>query len=141
MIPKSKRHGAAVGLHEEVAAVQVAVEHAVDQRAFEGRDEPGLQQRVGVDARRVHRFHVVEREAAHALHHQHATRHERGVRAGHDDAALLGACQHVGDVEHVLRLEPEVELLDHRLREQLDERRRVRERGDRDATDQARCEP
>ena len=33
------------------------------------------------------------------------------------------------DVEHVLRLEPEVELLDDRLGEQLDQRRRVGERG------------
>ncbi len=46
-----------------------------------------------------------------------------------------------GDVEHVLGFEPEVELFDDRLREQLDERRRVGERGDRDAADEARREP
>ena len=39
------------------------------------------------------------------------------------------------------RFEAEVELLDDRLREQLDERGRVRERGDRDAADEARREP
>ena len=49
--------------------------------------------------------------------------------------------EHAGDVEHVLGLEAEVELLDDRLGEQLDQRRRVGERGDRDAADQARREP
>ena len=39
------------------------------------------------------------------------------------------------------RFEPEVELLDDRLREQLDQRGRVRERGDRDAADEVRREP
>ena len=135
VMPEVEQRGAAVGLHDEVAAVQVAVEHAVDQRAFERRDEAGLQQRVGVDAGRVHRLDVVEREAAQPLHHEHAPRDHRGVRARHDDPALVGAGEHVGDVEHVLGLEPEVELLDHRLREQLDERRRVGERGDGDAAD------
>ena len=59
-----EQRGAAVGLHDEVAAVQVAVEDAVDQRALERRDEAGLQQRVGVDPGRVHRLDVVEGEAA-----------------------------------------------------------------------------
>ena len=115
--------------------MQVAVEHAVDQRALERRDQPGLQQRVGVDAGGVHRLDVVEREAAQPLHHQHAPGDQRRVRAGHDDPALVGPGEHVRDVEHVLGLEPEVELLDDRLREQLDQRRRVGERGDGDAAD------
>ena len=84
-----EQRGAAVGLHDEVAAVQVAVEDAVDHRALERRDEPRLQERVRVDAGRVHRLDVVEREPVEALHHQDALGDERGVRAGHDDPALL----------------------------------------------------
>ena len=61
------------------------------------------------------------------------------MRPGHDVAALAELGQHAGDVEHVLGFEPEVELLGDRLREQLDERRRVGERGDRDAADQVRA--
>ena len=85
-----EQRGAAVGLHDEVAAVQVAVEDAVDQRTLERRDEAGLEQRVGVDAGAVHRLDVFEREAAQPLHHEHAPRDHRRVRARHDDAALLG---------------------------------------------------
>ena len=53
----------------------------------------------------------------------------------------LGLGEDVGDVEHVLGLEAEVELLDDRLREQLHQRRRVGERGDGDAADEAGREP
>ena len=49
--------------------------------------------------------------------------------------------EHRGDVEHVGRLDAEVELLDDRLGEQLDERRRVGQRGDRDAPDEVRRQP
>ena len=75
------------------------------------------------------------------LHHQHAARDERGVRAGDDVAALAEVGQHPGDVEHVLGLEAEVELLGDRLGEQLDEGGRVGQRGDRDAPDEVRGEP
>ena len=68
-----------------------------------------------------------------SLHDEHPAGDERGVRAGHDDGALAGLGQDAGDVEHVLGLEPEVELLHDRLGEQLDQRRRVGEGGDRDA--------
>ena len=64
-----------------------------------------------------------------------------GCGRGHDRVAHAGVGQHRGDVEHVLGFEPEVELLDDRLREQLDERRRVGERRDRDAPDHAGREP
>ena len=47
----------------------------------------------------------------------------------------------VGDVEHVLRFEAEVELLDDGLREQLHEGRRIGEGGDRDAADEMGGEP
>ncbi len=136
-----EQRGAAVGLHHQVPAVQVAVEDAIDHRAFERRDQAGLQQRVGVDAGRVHGLDVVEREAAETFHDQDPFGHERGVRPGHDDAALFRLRQHVRDVEHVLRLEPEVELLDNRLREQFDQRRRVGQGGDRNAADEPGREP
>ena len=74
------QHGAAVGLHHQVAAVQVAVEDAVEHRAFHERDEPGVQHRLGVDAGVVHRRHVVPRDAVEPLHHEHAPRDERRVR-------------------------------------------------------------
>ena len=64
-----------------------------------------------------------------------------GCGRGHDRGALVGLGEHARDVEHVLGLEAEVELLDDRLREQLDERGRVGERGDRDPADEARREP
>ncbi len=136
-----EQRGAPIGLHEQVAAVQVAVEDAVDHRPLHEGDHPGADHRGGVDAGATHALDVVEREAGQPLHHQHAPRHEAGVRARHDVAALTELREHPRDVEHVLRFEPEVELLGDRLREQLDERRRVGERGDRDAADQMRREP
>ena len=80
-------HGAAVGLHHQVAAVQVAVEDAVQHRAFHEPDEPGVQHRLGVDAGVVHRGDVVPRDAAQALHHEHAPRHQcAGAGAGTSSA-------------------------------------------------------
>ena len=63
------------------------------------------------------------------------------MRPGNDRRALFGLREDERDVEHVLRFETEVELLDDRLREQLDQRGRVGERGDRDAPDEMRREP
>ena len=54
---------------------------------------------------------------------------------------LLRLREDVRDVEHVLRFESEVELFDDRLREQLDQRRRICERRHRDATHQPGREP
>ena len=64
-----------------------------------------------------------------------------GCGRGTTIAPLPGLGEHRGDVEHALGLEPEVELLCDRLGEQLDQRRRVRERGDRDPTDEERSQP
>ena len=64
-----------------------------------------------------------------------------GCGRGIDVAALAEQRERVRDVEHVVGLEAEVELLGDRLREQLDERGRVRERGDRDAPDEVRRDP
>ena len=121
--------------------MQVAVEDAVEHGPFGKGDEARTQERVGVDACFVHRLDVVEGEAAQPLHHQHAAGHEGRVRPGHDDRALVGERKDVRDVEHVLGLETEVELLDDGLGEELDDRRRVGEGGDRDPADELGRQP
>ena len=55
--------------------------------------------------------------------------------------ALAQLGERLRHVEHVLRLDAEVELLGDRLGEQLDEGRRVGQRRDRDPTDRERREP
>ena len=89
----------------------------------------------------LHAGHVVELEAVQALHHEHPPGDQRRVRAGHDVAVLAELVEHARDVEHVGGLEAEVELLDDRVGEQLDQRRRVGEGGDRDPADEVRREP
>ena len=124
------------GQDEQVSPVEVAVEDAVHHGALEEPDHAAPHDRLGVDAGRPHALDVGEVEPAEAFHHQHATRHQGGVGAGDDEVALteLGECH--GDVDHVLRLEAEVELLDDRLGEELDERRQVGERGHGNPADQ-----
>ena len=85
--------------------------------------------------------HVGEVEAVHPLHHQHATGHQRGVGSGDDEVALSELGERGGDVEHVLRLEAEVELLHDGLGEELDQRRGIGQRGDREAAHQMRGQP
>ena len=131
----------AVGHDEEVAAVQVAVEHAVEDGALEERHHAGAHDGRGVDAGRLHARDVVEAEAVEALHHQDTPGDEGGVGAGDHDGALVALGEDARDVEHVLGFEAEVELLDDGLREQLDQRGRVGQRGDRDAADQHGCDP
>ena len=76
------------------------------------------------------------------LHHQHPAGHQRRVRAGHDVARAGRARRSTAATSSMFgRLEAEVELLDDRLGEQLDQRRRVGQRGDRDASDEVRREP
>ena len=64
-----------------------------------------------------------------------------GMWARHDVAGLAELAQHRRDVEHVGGLDAEVELLDDGVGEQLDERRRVGQGGDRDAADEVRRQP
>ena len=63
------------------------------------------------------------------------------MRARHHEVALSERGERHGHVEHVLGFESEVELLGDGLREQLDERRRVGQRGHRDPPDQVRGQP
>ncbi len=140
-MPKSSSAVRPSGQHEEVAAVEVAVEEAVDHRPLHEGDHAGADDLLGVDAGVAHSDDIVELEARQPLHHEHPAGHQAGVRAGHDVAPLPELGQHLGDVEHVGRLEPEVQLLDDRLREQLHQRRRVGQRGDRDPSDQVGRQP
>ena len=132
---------ASVGQHEQVAAVQVAVEDAVDQRALHEGDHPGADHGLGVDPGVAHPGDVVEAEPGDPLHHEDPAGHELGMGARDHVAVLAEVAQDGGDVEHVGRFHAEVELLDDRLGEQLDEGGRVGQRGDRDATDEVGCEP
>ena len=139
--PEVEEGDAAVELHEQVAPVQVSVEHPVEQRPFEEGDQRGVQDGLGVDPRGADRIGVAPRKPFEAFHDQHAPRHQGRMGTGDDDGVLARVGQHAGDVEHVLGLEAEVELLHDRLCEQLDEGRRVGEGGDRDAAHQQRGEP
>ena len=131
----------AVGPDEQVAAVEVAVEHAEEDGALEEADHQGPHHRGGVDAGGLHAGHVVEGEPAEPLHHQDPAGDELRVGPGHDHRALVGGGQDAGDVEHVVGFEAEVELLDDGLGEQLDQRRRVGQGGDRDPADEVRGDP
>ena len=102
---------------------------------------PGAHDGLGVDPGAAHAGHVVEAEPVEPLHHQHPGRDEGGVGAGDHVAPLAELGERAGDVEHVLGLEPEVELLGDGLGEQLDQGRRVGERGDGDAADQLGRQP
>jgi len=133
--------GASVPHHEEVAAVQVAVEHAVHQRALHEGHHAGAHDGDRVDARLAHARRVVELEALESLHHEHAARDELGVRARHHVSVLAELAQDARDLDHVVGLHAEVELLDDRLGEELDERGGIGERRDLDAPDQVRREP
>jgi hypothetical protein len=127
--------------HEQVAAVKVAVEDAVDHRALEERDQQGAHQLVGVDPGAVHPLDVLVLEPVETLHHEHPSRDQLRMRSRHDDDRLASFAQQPGDVEHVLRFQPEVQLLDDGLGEQLDEGRRIAECRHRDASHQERRDP
>ena len=136
-----EQRGLAVLLNEEVPAVQVAVEDAVDHRAFHERDHSGADHGLGIDTGFLHADHVVELEPAESLHHEHSSGDERGVWARNHVAVLLEFLQHLGDVEHVARFDPEVEFLDDGLGEQLHECRRVGECRHLDSSDEVGGEP
>ena len=140
--PEVEEHGAPARLDEEVPAVQVAVEDAVEHGALEAaRSSPARRTAVVSTPASCIACDVVEREALEALHDEHPLRDQAGMRPRHDHRALLGQREHPGQVEHVLGLETEVELLDDLLGEELDERRRVRQRRHRDAPDEMGRQP
>ena len=139
--PEVEQGHRAVGLDHQVPAVEVAVEHAVEQGALEEGDQGGAEHRRGVDAGRAHPDGVAPGEPVQVLHDQHPPGHQLRMGPGHDHGPLAGTGEHLGDVEHVLGLEPEVELLDDGLGEQLDQGRRIGQGGDRDATHQKGGDP
>ncbi len=130
-----------VGLHEEVAAVQVAVEHAVEHRPLEEGDERGVQHGLGVDAGRTHAD--ASPQAKPLSRSITSTRRVTRVGWGRGTtmARLAGVGEHPGHVEHVLGLEAEVELLHDGLGEQLDEGRGIGQGGHGDAAHEQRGQP
>ena len=125
-MPKSSSAVRPSGMHEEVAAVQVAVEDAVDHGALdEARSCPvRTTASVSMPAACMPATSSKVKPSSRSIT---STRRVTSVGCGrgHDVAALAQLGEHRGDVEHVLGLEAEVELLDDRLGEQLDERGRV----------------
>ena len=117
------------------------MEDALDHGALHEPDHPGADHGVGVDPAGVHRLDIVEVVAVETFHDEHASGHERGMRTGDHVAALTEVHEAAGHVEHVLRLEAEVELLGDGLGEQLDQRRRIGECGERQSTHEERGQP
>ena len=116
-------------------------EHAEEHGALQEGHHAGPHHRRGVDAGGVHAGHVVPGEPGEPLHHEDAAGDELGVGPGHDQGPLARLGQDAGDVEHVLRFEAEVQLLDDGLGEELDQGGRVRQRGHRDAPHKGRGDP
>ena len=139
--PEVEQRRATIGEHEEVAAVQIAVEHAVDHRPFDECDHRRAHDGLGVDTSALHARNIVEVESVDPLHHQHSAGDQCRVWAGHDVAGLLQLVEHHGNVDHVGGFHAEVELLDDRLGEQLDQCRGIGQRRDRDPADEVRRQP
>ena len=117
------------------------MEDPLDHRPLHQGDHLRAHDGLGVDAGLAHAGHVVELEARQALHHQQPPGDQLGMWARHDVPVLAEVVEHRRDVEHVRRLDAEVELLDDRVGEQLDQRRRVGEGGDGDPPDEVRRQP
>ncbi len=140
-MPKVHQRGPTVRHDEQVASVKVTVEHPVKERPFQESDHAGPDDGMGVHSRLLHTDDVVEVEASQPLHHQHPFRHVIGVGSGNHEALLIQFHEHLGHVEHVGRLQPEVQLLHDGLGEQLDQRRGVGQGRHRDPPDQERGDP
>ena len=80
----------AVGADEQVPAVEVAVEDAVEHGPFQERDHLGAQHCRRVDPDGTHALDVVPREALEPFHDQHAACDQPWMRARHDDGTLVG---------------------------------------------------
>ncbi len=121
--------------------MQVAVEDAVQHGALEEADHAGAHDLLGVDAGRPHAGHVGEVEAVDPLHDEHAAGDERGVGPRDDERALPELGEDVGDAQHVVGLEAEVELLEDGLGEELDQGGRVGQGGHGNAADEVGRHP
>ncbi len=100
----------------------------------------GAHDRLGVDAGVLHADDVVEVEAVEPLHHEHPAGDERSGAGGGRRSWSWPRSWSIAAMSSMFGgFEPEVELLDDRLGEQLDQRRRVGQRGDRDAADEVRA--
>jgi hypothetical protein len=130
-----------VPLDQQVAPVEITVEHPVEEGPLQEGDEAGPQHGGGVDAGRPHAGGVAPGEAVQVLHHQHPPGHQLGVGPGHHDRALARAGEDRRDVQHVLGLEPEVELLHDGLGEQLHQGRGIGQGRHRDPAHQLGGDP
>ena len=117
------------------------MEHPEKGGTLQEDDEQGADHGVGIDAGPAHALDVVPAEAVEALHDQDPPGYQFGVGTGDHHGLLARAGQHGGDVEHVVRFEAEVELLDDGLGEQLHQCRRVGQGRHRDAADEVGGEP
>ncbi len=136
-----EERGASVAHHEQIAAVQVAMEHAVQQRALHERHHSRADDGFGVDTRTLHAGNVVELESLETFHHDDATSHQFGVWSRNHVTVLLEVGEDARDVQHVRGFESEVQLLDDGFGKQLDESRRVGECCDLDSSNEERCQP
>ena len=106
---------------QHVPRVQVAVEDPVGQRVLEHPLDGQAHQPLAVERRAVGGGRLGVGPAGHPLHDHHPLADQAGDRPGD---AHLGQARVLGDeaqLDHVERLEPEVELLEYQLREQLDD--------------------
>ena len=108
---------------------------------FEKPDHHGPHHRFGVDAGLLHAPHVGKLKPfiRSITNMRRVTSVGWGRRITSIALSELG--EHRGDVEHVLRLEAKVELLHDRFGEELDQRRGIGQRGDREAAHQMRGQP
>ena len=136
-----EQRDAPVGEHEQVAAVQVAVEDAVHHGALGKADHAGADHVAAADAGGDHALDVLPAVALKAFHHQHPTGDEGRMGPGDDEAPLVEVGEHLGHVQHVLGLKTKVEFLGDRLGEQLDQSWGVGQRRHGDPADEERRQP
>ena len=104
------------------------MEDAVEQRVLEDALHGQAHDAVPVELGMGHGG-VGVADAGHPLHHQHPGGDEAGDGPGHPDVVEAGVLVGQADLGQVQRLEPEVELLQHQLGEQLDEPGQVGDAG------------
>ena len=131
----------AVFHHEQVAAVQVSVEYAINHCAFHEGNHAGANYLLRVDACVLHADDVVKLEAAQSLHNQHSARHQLWVRARNDVSGLTQLVQHLGNVQHVVGFNSEIKFFNNGFGKQLHKCWRVCKRAYFDAANEVRCKP
>ena len=114
---------------EHVARVEVTVEHAVRDRVLEDAGDREAQEALAVDPVRVRLERRRVRDAWHPRHHEHVLGAQVRDRPRERGEVVAGVLRRDRQLDLVERLEAEVDLLEHQLREQLDEAAEVRDTG------------